>query len=206
MTDFIFTSVAFGPRYVEQQVRLHASICEHYSADHHIQWTDILPPGSKPHKQSPYGFKVHAIEHARSLGHKKIIWIDTACILQDKVDYWFTLIKKYGVVAAKDDNKLSFLIGKKALMLFSCLAVPEHYHLVGGSLYVFDFNNEKCGTIFNTWRWMEANGAFADEPKHRHDESVLAMSLYSHGCEPTPYDVARYNNGPGSIVQKFHFK
>lgn len=206
MTPFIFTSVAFGPRYVEQQVRLHASICEHYSADHHIQWTDKLPPNAKPHKQSPYGFKVHAIEHARSLGHKKIVWIDTACILQDKVDYWFTLIDKYGVVAAKDDNKLMNHIGQSALMWFSYVSVPPGQHLVGGSLYVFDFDNALCCKIFNTWKYAEQKGAFADEKKHRHDESCMAVSLYMHGGKPTPYDVANYNNGPGSIVIKDHFK
>lgn len=205
MTPFIFTSVAFGPRYVEQQQRLHKSICEHYSADHHIQWTDTLPPGSKPHKESPYGFKVHAIEHARSLGHKKIIWIDTACILKDKVDYWFALIDKYGVVAAKDDNKLMGCIGDKAWIYFGGVTISD-LHLVGGSLYVFDFDNKTSARIFETWKKAEADGKFADEQHHRHDEACMSMALWFTYCEPTPYDVARYNNGPGSIVIKDHFK
>lgn len=205
MTDFIFTSVAFGPRYVEQQQRLHNSILQIYSADHHIQWTDTLPPGSKSHKQSPYGFKVHAIEHARSMGHKKIIWIDTACILQDKADYWFSLIDKYGVVAAKDDNLLTNCIGGNALYLYGDPNI-EGYHLVGGSLYIFDFNNPLSEKVFEDWKKAEAVGAFRDERKHRHDEACMSMALYRNGYEPTPYDVARYNNGPGSIVIKDHFK
>jgi hypothetical protein len=206
VTDFIFLSVAFGPRYVEQQTRLHKSICDHYSSDHHIMWTDTLPPGSKTHEESPYGFKVHAVEYARSLGHKKIIWIDTACVLQDKVDYWFDLIPEYGVVAVRDDNKLSNHIGSAALMKWSLVSISDAYHLVGGSLYVFDFNNHPSAKIFEQWKWMEQQGGFADESKHRHDESMMAMCLYMNGSEPVPYDKCRYNNGPGSIVTKHHFK
>jgi hypothetical protein len=205
MTDFIFISVAFGPLYTEQQRRLHASIVNHYSSAHHIQFTEDLPIGARPHKESPYGFKVHAIKYARSLGHEKIIWIDTACILQDKVDYWFTLVDKYGVVAAKDDNLLAKCIGMKALNYYGDPNI-KGYHLVGGSLYVFDFNNPLCEKIFDAWKRAEAAGAFKDERNHRHDEACMAMSLYLNGCEPTPYDVARYNNGPNSIVIKDHFK
>lgn len=205
MTDFVFLSVAFGPRYVEQQTRLNHSILNFYSSDHHIAWTEVLPKGSRPHKASPYGFKVHAIEYARSLGHKKIIWIDTACILQDKVDYWFTLIEKYGVVAAKDDNKLVNCIGDGALRYYGNFDITG-YHLVGGSLYVFDFESPLCEKIFDDWREAEASGVFADEKRHRHDESCMAMSLYLNGSEPVPYSECRYNNGPGSIVTKHHFK
>lgn len=206
MTDFIFISVAFGPRYIEQQKRLHESICKFYSPAHHLSWTDCMPPGAKSHAESLYGFKVHAVKYALDKGYKKIIWIDTACILQDKVDYWFTLIDKYGVVAAKDDNKLCNHIGVSALMKYSLISIPGHYHLVGGSLYVFNFDNPLCCKIFEHWKWIESKGGFADEKKHRHDESCMAMSLYLNGSEPTPYDVARYNNGPESIVIKDHFK
>lgn len=214
MTDFIFTSVAFGPRYVEQQIRLHASICEHYSADHHIQWTDTLPPGSKPHAESLYGFKVHAVNYAREKGYKKIIWIDTACVLQKKVDHWFKILPKYGVIAAKDDNKLKNHIAQKALFWYSKFTIPDSYHLIGGSLYVFDFDIPLCQKIFITWEAAEAHGVFGSQKeqasgkidKHRHDESCLAMSLYMHDSKPTPYDIAKYNNGPDSIVIKDHFK
>jgi hypothetical protein len=212
MNDFCFLSVAFGPRYVEQQMRLHKSIQDIHPDAQHFAWTDTLPPGSKPHTESLYGFKVHAVNHALSLGYKKIIWLDPACIVMKPVDYYFTL--GLPVIAARDDNKLSNHIGSKALMWYSKTSIPDSWHLVGGSLYVFDFNRPDCQKIFNTWERAEVNGIFGSQQeqatgkinKHRNDESCMAMSLYLNGYEPLPCDEARYCYGPETIIDKKHFK
>jgi hypothetical protein len=146
MSDFIFLSVAFGEQYIEQQTRLHKSIAQRYWSIQHMPWTSVYPHGSKSHKESLYGFKVHAINYALSQGHRKIIWLDTACILQQNVDYWFDLVKNYGVIAAKDDNKLEKCISQKALNYFGNPDISD-MHLVGGSLYVFDFDLPLCQKI-----------------------------------------------------------
>lgn len=212
MTDFIFLSVAFGPRYIEQQTRLHNSICEHYSSDHHIAWIDTLPAGSKPHKESLYGFKVHAVRYALDKGYKKIIWLDPACIVVKPVEYYFTL--DLPVIAAKDDNKLINHIGDSALRYYGCSDLPEGCHLVGGSLYVFNFTNPDCKDIFDNWYEAEQNGIFGSQQqqasgkinKHRNDEACMAMALYVNGYEPLPLDEARYCCGPQTIIDKKHFK
>lgn len=212
MTDFIFTSVAFGPRYVEQQQRLHKSICELYSADHHIPWTDTLPPGSKPHHESLYGFKVHAVKHALDKGYKKIIWLDPACIVLKPVEYYFTL--GVPVIAAKDDNKLVNHCGTKAMMWYSAPIIPDAWHLVGGSLYVFNFDEKNCEYIFRNWYNGEQAGMFGSQKeqssekinRHRNDESCMALSMYLMGYEPLPLDECRYCCGPDTIIDKKHFK
>lgn len=211
MTDFVFTSVAFGPRYVEQQIRLHASICEHYSADHHIQWTDTMPLGSRSHAESLYGFKVHAVKYALDKGYKKIIFLDPACIVVKPVEYYFTL--GLPVIAAKDDNKLINHIGDTALKYYGCATLPEGCRLVGGSLYVFDFSNPDCQEIFDNWYGSEQNGIFGSQQqqasgeinKHRNDESCMAMALYINGFEPIPCNEARYCCAD-MIIDKKHFK
>jgi hypothetical protein len=213
MTDFIFLSVAFGERYIEQQTRLEKSIRLIYPSARHAKWTDCYPPGSQTHKESLYGFKPCAIEHALQIGYRKIIWLDTACILQQPVDYWFSLVKNYGVIAAKDDNKLEKCIGDKALNYFGNPDISD-MHLVGGSLYVFDFDLPLCQKIFTTWEKAEYSGMFGSQAEqssgkinsHRHDESCMAMALYLNGSEPVPCDVAKYNQGPDSIIIKDHFK
>jgi hypothetical protein len=208
MTDFIFLSVAFGEQYIEQQYRLTGSIMQIYPNASLTFWYDGYPYGSKTHHESLYGFKAHAVKSALSEGYKKIIWLDTACILQKPVDYWFTLNQP--VLAARDDNKLKGLVSDKALKHFGHEQCPEHLHLVGGSLYVFDFNHPDCENIFNTWAEAEQAGMFGPAGEklggHRHDESCMALALDAHGYGPVSCEELKYNSGSGSIILKQHFK
>lgn len=212
MTDITFLSVAFGERYVEQQTRLVDSIRTVYPDAPMMMWTDALPEGSKPFKESLYGFKVHAVKAALKAGYKKIIWLDTACILQQSVDYWFSLNQP--VLAAKDDNALSKCIAQKALFWYSKPSVPDSWHLVGGSVYVFNFDQPDCQKIFDNWAAAEAHGVFGSQAEqssgkinqHRHDESCMSMALYQYGYEPVQCDLMKYNQGADSIIIKDHFK
>lgn len=211
MNDLCFLSVAFGPKYIEQQDRLHKSIVDIYPYALHQAWRDGYPLESKEHKDSLYGFKVHAVQWAFNMGYRRIIWLDTAIVLQQPVDYWFEL--NLPVLAAKDDNALSKCIGGKALNYYSNPDITD-MHLVGGSAYVFDFDHPDCQKIFDHWAKAEADGVFGSQAeqasgkinKHRHDESCLAMALYLNGYEPVPCDVMRYNQDENSIVRKYHFK
>jgi hypothetical protein len=210
MTDFIFLSLAFGERYIEQQTRLDVSINTIYP-DAHMWWVNQYPNGSSPHLDSLYGFKVYAIQWAINNGYKKIIWLDTACILQQPVDYWFSL--NLPVLAAKDDNPLGSCIGDKALNYYGNPDI-EGMHLVGGSVYVFNFDHHDCQKIFDHWAKAEADGIFGSQAeqssgkinRHRNDESCMSMAIYQKGHEPVPCDVMKYNQGEGSIIIKKHFK
>lgn len=219
--DIIFLSVAFGDRYIEQQERLHDSITGNYIHSHHNggnslsfwhrKWTNDYPHGSKPHKESLYGFKVHAVNEAIQHGYKKIIWLDTACILQQPVDYWFDLNQP--VLAAKDDNALSKCISDKALNYYGNADITS-MHLVGGSVYVFNFEHPDCQKIFDHWAKAEADGIFGTQAeqasgkinRHRHDEACMSMALYQNGYEPVPCDMMKYNQEHDSIIIKRHFK
>jgi hypothetical protein len=209
--DFCFLSVAFGPRYIEQQYRMLGSIMDVYPDASVKLWFDSYPHNSRLHSESLYGFKVHAVKSALVEGYKKIIWLDTACILQQPVDYWFSLNQP--VLAAKDDNALGKHIGDKALNYYGNPDITG-MNLVGGSVYVFDFNHPDCQKIFDHWAKAEGDGVFGSQQeqasgkinRHRHDESCLSMALYQNGYEPTPCDAMKYNQETGSIIIKDHFK
>lgn len=211
MNDICFLSVAFGDKYIEQQYRLSERIGHVMPDAPHQRWVNEYPHASRKHYESLYGFKPHAIELARRQGYKKIIWLDTACILQQPVDYWFDL--NLPVVAAKDDNALSKCISDKALKYYGNPDITG-MHLVGGSVYVFNFDHPDCQKIFDHWAKAEADGIFGSQAeqssgkinKHRHDESCMSMALYQNGYEPVPCDVMKYNQGEGSIIIKKHFK
>lgn len=210
MTDFIIISCAFGKRYLEQLDRLEASVKGIYPHFPMMSWRNEQVPG-KPHRESLYGFKVHAVQKALDKGYSKIIFLDPACILQHPVDYWFSL--SLPVLAVKDDNKLDKMISQKALNYYDNPDITGR-HLVGGSLYVFDFDYHEAHSIFYQWYMSEQDGIFGSQAElsseqingHRMDESCMAMAMYSHGIEPVGHDVARYNQNEDSIIIKKHFK
>ncbi len=198
--EICFLTCAFTPPYVEQQHRLKASIRNFYPEAQIMAWTNTYPEGSKPHKESPYGFKVHAVNAALRQGYEKIIWCDSALVFQKPVEYWFGLTEKYGMIAAKDDNLLKNHCDDYYPM-------QDDWNLIGGSHYVWDMANRISRNVIQRWKEYEEAGMFkGKESKHRHDEAMGALALYLSGSEPVPYDICRYNNGPESIVQKFHFK
>jgi hypothetical protein len=210
MTDFIIISTAFGKRYIDQLDRLEASVRNIYPAMPVMFFRNGEVPG-RPHRESLYGFKVHAVQRALDQGYSKIIFLDPACILQHPVDYWFTL--NLPVIAVKDDNQLCNMISQKALNYYDNPNITE-WHLVGGSLYVFDFYRDGCSKVFFDWQKAEADGIFGSQAEqsseringHRNDESCMAVAMYSHGVEPVGHDVARYNQNDQSIILKKHFK
>lgn len=219
MNDFIVLSIAFGdPRYSDQLLnlkrrlfRFHPTIPFHY-------WVDgEMPPGAKPFTDSMYGFKVWAVNYARENDFKKIIWLDPACFLVDELYPFFDLVKQYGVVAAQDDNLLCNYCSFEAFKYFDNNRVESRInneHLCGGSVYIFDFDIPLCSTIFEKWKQAEIDGMFGSQQElasgkhesHRNDESIMALSLYSSGSSPVPYDKCRYNDVSDAIIKKRHFK
>lgn len=211
MKDFVFVSVAFGPLYVEQQDRLKESIMAIYPDANLLFWRDCLPEKSKPFLDSLYGFKVHAIQEAIDKGFKRVLWLDPAMILCRHIDW----IGDHMMVAVKDENKLSQYISDWYLEsnLLSRKAV-EKDHLVGGSLYYFDFNFVTAQSIFKKWKSDEAAGCFGSQDEeasgklqgHRADESCMALSIILMNQKPLSPDRVGYCTGDNPVFIKKHFK
>jgi len=216
MNDIAVCSLGFGKEYLKQIARLEASIAAVQPELELLFWHENYPFPSRTHQESLYGFKVWCINVAKERGFKKIIWLDTACILQHPVDYYF----KDGmppVIAIQDDNLLSNFIGDKALAYYG---ITDQYmderelHLIGGSLYVFDFNYFQTNDVFKSWMAAEKANIFGSQAeqssglinKHRHDESCLSMALFDSNIKPVSHEVGRYNTDENSIIIKKHFK
>jgi len=218
MNDIAFCNVSFRDPYVVTQRRLESSIRNIYPDPSLFFWTNEMPPGAKEFKESLYGFKVHAIKAARKEGFKKIVWIDTCAVLKKPIEPLFDMLDEYSVYAVQDNN---LLYQFNAVELTQIKAEPD-WHLVAGSLYLFDFDNEKSEMIFDMWKNMEKHGAFGTqkfimrEPNdgierrgHRMDETCLALCLYRNGTKPMPHDKSLYKNDENgaetAIVWKEHF-
>jgi len=217
MNDICFTSVAFGDkRYIEQQARLKHSILQIYPDAPLFFWTNEMPPGARSMSESLYGFKPHAVNYAHEQGFKKIMFFDPACILMKPISFYQYEVYEYGVCCARDDNKLSPFCSDWALQHYQLSREDiKDWHLVGGSFYYFDFNLELSRKIFTSWLIAEQLDLFGSQKEqasgllqgHRHDEAIMALSLYCAYSKPMSGDV-RYNceNKEVCIIDKKHFK
>lgn len=213
--DIAFLSVAFGDdRYLNQIDRLEASIFNIYSDANLFFYRNVLPENSKTHNDSFYGFKVHAVEKALNAGYKKIIWLDPAMILvNQELDFYDEILKKYPVIAVMDDNKLNNFISERCKNYFG---IDENWlnerdaRLVGGSFYYFDFENDIASRIYQNWKQSELDGIFGsiheEIGSHRQDETCLSLSLYKNESSPLPYSQSRYNWCENPVFIKQHFK
>jgi hypothetical protein len=212
MKDVVFVSVAFGDLYLAQQDRLKESILAIYPDANIMFYRDVLPNGSKPFLESLYGFKAHAIAEAKRF-FKKIIWLDPAMILCGKIDVLFD----HNMVAVKDDNLLHNLVSNNCLNYY--LTTREEIelnqlHLVGGSLYYFDFNIEVSDLVFRSWHHAEILNIFGSQHEaateqlqgHRYDEACMALSMNQAGVVPVNPDQIGYCTGLNSVFSKKHFK
>lgn len=200
-------------RYLEQQARLKESILAIYPDANLLFYTNTIPEGARPFHISLYGLKVHAIEQAWKNGFTKVIWLDPAMILADKIDDLFN----FRMVAIKDDNKLVGLISDKAREYFNIEKeemIEKDWRLVGGSMYYFDFDFELTQKIFQMWKKSELSGMFGSQYEasselingHRNDESCMAAAIYINGHEPTDAYKVRYCIEQNPIFSKKHFK
>lgn len=214
--NIAFCCVAFGEKYIEQQIRLKESILNIYPNANLFFWTGgDLPIGSQAFLASLYGFKPHAVTAAYNAGFKKIVFFDPAIILLDKLDYYDTLLKEYGVLAVRDEQKLIGVTSDNCKKYFDLDDNwLENKYLVGGSFYYFDFETDLCKKIFADWKLAEEKGIFGSQDEqstghlqgHRSDETVMAICLYKNGSKPLPYVGSRYNWDENPIMIKKHFK
>ena len=213
MKDVCFVSVCFGDsRYFEQMDRLKESILKIYPEANLMFYRGQYPPGSRDFFHSLYGFKPHAVLAAR-YKFTKVIWLDPAMVLVDKIDDLF----QFEMMSVKDDNVLYNVVSDACYQYFKMTKEEvqrKEWRLVGGSIYYFDFEKPSANRIFNSWYRAEIAGMFGSQEEqaseklqgHRMDESVMALSMYKEGIEPVSMEVARYCNENNPMFIKKHFK
>lgn len=174
-----------------------------------LLWTNVLPPGARPHLESPYGFKVHAIKHAYEMGYTSILWLDSpAYAVKEDISPIFEKIEKEGYYAMSHIDPLENWVGFEALRYFSDLTPHDLYglNLPSGSCYGFDLSNEDIDDLFFGFSEAEKDGMFKSEAIsegkwHRHDEAVLALQLKSYGYPVFTFDPLFQSDSPECIIK-----
>jgi hypothetical protein len=170
-------------------------------------WRDCLPHGSKPHNESPYGFKVHAIRFAFDRGYESVLWVDSpAFSIQRNVSPIFEVIEKNGYYAMSHDDPLINWTSQRMLNEFDLKAEDiADKNLPSGSCYGFN-KVFKDNLIFDVFEMSEKKGYFEShmigEGKwHRHDETVLALILTKAKLPVLYFDPLFQSDKPECLIR-----
>lgn len=172
-------------------------------------WNDELPVGSRPHSESPYGFKIHAILKALEMGYTTILWLDSpAYAVKNDISPVFDKIEQFGYYAMSHTDPLKNWVSDYCLDIFNVKRETITTDLPSGSCYGFYFPLGH-NRIFTELVEAEKTGMFSLAYKddssihhcertihrpinsrnhyreisgwHRHDEAILGMVLLMFG-------------------------
>jgi len=181
-----------------------------------LLWIDELPAGSRPHSESPYGFKVHAIKAAYEMGYTSILWLDSpAHAAKEDISPIFEKIEKEGYYAMSHIDPLENWVGDITLSVFGKRREDlVGYNLPSGSCYGFridgpmpkDWPHGEIPELFWDFYFQESDNMFKSEvisegKWHRHDEAVLAMNLISRGLPVFTNDPLFQSDSPECVIK-----
>jgi hypothetical protein len=178
-------------------------------------WGDILPKGSRPHSESPYGFKVHAIKAAYEKGYTSILWVDSPVYaVKEDISPIFEKIEKEGYYAMSHIDPLENWVGDTALIANNISRESlSGFNLPSGSCYGFHITTPMPDDVVFGERspfWelylQEDDGLFSSEvigegKWHRHDEAILALCLLQRGLPVFTFDPLFQSDSPECVIK-----
>lgn len=230
MNKRAIVNVATGEFYCKMQSRLFDSFdkvtdkSRTYSGETYLQrtsnnnkgidiilWYDCLPPGSRSHNESPYGFKVHAIKAAYEMGYTSILWLDSpAYAVKEDISPIFDKIEKEGYYAMSHIDPLENWVGNNVLEYYGIEREDlKGLNLPSGSCYGFHFDTPRIASIgrgvFEQMYDAEDDGLFKSEVAgnivHRHDEAILALNLILFDKEVFTFDPLFQSDSPECVIK-----
>ncbi|MCC6428028.1 MAG: hypothetical protein IT435_14555 [Phycisphaerales bacterium] len=188
-------NVSVGSWYPLGQQRMLASMRTHSVDAEPVVWANSYPCGSPTHQEVPFAFKTYAIQHARSLGFDRVLWLDSSLIALRWPRRLYESIEKHGV----------FVSAQKAHMLGewasdACLAKlgmsreeSMTLHSADASCIGLDFRHEVARRFFERWREASMDGVSFPGPRdndagqasadrrvkgHRWDQTAAGIIAY----------------------------
>jgi len=222
-------NVATGP-YVPLQDRLVKSLATAGWTGGVLTWTNALPPGSPPHEDAPYGFKLYAIAEALRKGYLSVLWLDAPCVATRPLTPVFEKIEREGHCFVSGDERLGNWASDDCLAAFG---IPRDAAmsmlLLNGAFIGLDLEHartrewyrrivQQCETgLFKGAALTEHapadvrarnvdkdTGHLSDDPRcwgHRHDEAVGSCLAPLLGMDFTPAgDLFAFDPAPGAVV------
>lgn len=215
--ETVVVNVAFGVRYRTLQDGLKKSCT---AAGVSSLMFDGVPQGWRSHQESPYAFKVQAIEEAKKHGYSIVIWADSIlrCV---RYPAGVSLVAgEQGVMLLNDGWNSGEWCADSALAPLGVtreesFAYP-HCH---ACLMAFNFDSRKGNEAFDRWKEAERVGAFQGPWKndkgqasshpsvrgHRHDQTAISIIAKRLGIPfVSPDGLLDYSGGVGGDFAMFH--
>ncbi len=154
-------------------------------------WPDVKG-GSLKLIHVPYAFKVCMFKEAKSLGYKKVLWMDSSFQpLRDFQDI-FTVLKREGYFITSLDNYSLRLRGSRKMQAAFGLTDAEMLSIreVAAGLIGVDFSTEIGKEMID--RWYKAAEELDPFLSPRSDQTAIGAIVYKMGLFPTCsfFDVA----------------
>lgn len=177
-------------RYLGLERKLRKSIETHCPEADIFVFHDVADIGSPPHSQSPYSFKVYAVQRVRSLGYETIFWCDSVIRLCRSIETLLPKLRDVGVYIQRDGHKVGTWANDRALEYFGvtrdeAMEMDAAY----ACILAFDFRNPITNEFFARWKRASEDGIFRgawtnnaktesqdDRCKgHRHDQTCVEL-------------------------------
>lgn len=200
------------PRYKTGQDRLSESLTKFKRDDMDVYlFEGEESVGSPLHTENPYAFKLYAIEKMRSLGYRKIIWLDASIVAVMDFASFMNRLNREGTFFEDSGWKVGEWCNDETLKMFEitreqAMVMP----MFSAGMVAFDFGYVMAREFFARW-WNSMNdGAFKGSwDNHRHDMtagSIIANQmklthLYAYTTEFFSYIGPGYTPNPNSPFQ-----
>ena len=177
-------------------------------------------PGCPSHAQTPYAFKLYAIQEAKRLGYSVIFYGDASIYAVNSVTPVFKHIAKHGYYLEATEHNLGTWSSDAALAQLgldrdTAFSIPT---LVAGCIG-FDFRRNVACQVFDAWMrlaqdgvsfrgsWTNACREVSADPRvrgHRHDQTALSGIAHSMKLTVLPYQTYIYYPTPPPPQAVFH--
>lgn len=174
--------------YYKAMERLQDSLAGNFTTGDFFGFRDEESIGAPSHFDSPYGFKIYAIEHVIELGYTSILWLDSSVYAIKPIDHLFDIIEKEGYLMQEAGAYVGEWTNDRTLDYFDLSRDKAMTMTMYGNagLLGLDLTSETAQSFFNSWAIAERNKLFegqwnnykqteSKDPRcrgHRHDMAV----------------------------------
>jgi hypothetical protein len=183
-------------RYLGQEVQLRRTVEATQPNADVFTFHSFEDIGSPTHKQSPYAFKVYAIQNVRNMGYKTIVWCDSVCRLKKPITDILPKLKEIGVYLQADGWPVGTWANDRALEYFGVTRDDAmKIEAIYACIIMFDFTHPTTNEFFRRWKKAADDGIFyghwVNDGKtesqdercrgHRHDQTCAELISYQLG-------------------------